>query len=58
MKLLPLRLAAALFALLTISSTVAAKDEWVQVRSKNFFLVGNASEKDIRKVATRLEIKY
>ena len=55
MKLLPLRLAAALFALLTISSTVAAKDEWVQVRSKNFFLVGNASEKDIRKVATRLE---
>ncbi|MGB7203403.1 MAG: tetratricopeptide repeat protein [Pyrinomonadaceae bacterium] len=34
---------------------VAAKDEWIQVRSKNFFLIGNASEKDIRKVGTRLE---
>lgn len=35
--------------------SVAAKDEWLRVRSKNFNLVGNASEKDIRKVATRLE---
>lgn len=34
---------------------VAAKDNWTSVRSKNFYLVGNASEKDIRKVATRLE---
>ncbi|HEX6127387.1 MAG TPA: tetratricopeptide repeat protein [Pyrinomonadaceae bacterium] len=34
---------------------VLAKDEWLQVRSKNFFLIGNASEKDIRKVATKLE---
>lgn len=33
----------------------AAKDEWIQVKSKNFLLIGNASEKDIRKVATRLE---
>ncbi len=33
----------------------AAKDEWVQVRSKNFFLIGNASEKEIRQVGTRLE---
>lgn len=36
-------------------ASVSAKDEWLQVRSKNFNLVGNASEKDIRKVATRLE---
>lgn len=35
--------------------TVAAKDTWTSVRSKNFHLVGNASEKDIRKVAVRLE---
>jgi tetratricopeptide (TPR) repeat protein len=34
---------------------VSAKDEWLRVRSKNFNLVGNATEKDIRKVATRLE---
>ncbi|MEP6923185.1 MAG: tetratricopeptide repeat protein [Pyrinomonadaceae bacterium] len=36
-------------------SSVFAKDEWLQVRSKNFNLIGNASERDIRKVATRLE---
>lgn len=36
-------------------STVQAKDNWTSVRSKNFTLIGNASEKDIRKVATRLE---
>ena len=45
---------AALFLLL-LSLNAFAKDDWIQVRSKNFFLIGNASEKDIRKVATRLE---
>lgn len=41
---------------LTVSNlTVSAKDDWLQVRSKNFNLIGNASDKDIRKVATRLE---
>ena len=35
--------------------TIQAKDNWTSVRSKNFFLVGNASEKEIRQVATRLE---
>jgi len=35
--------------------SVSAKDEWLKVRSKNFDLIGNASEKDIRKVATKLE---
>ena len=34
---------------------VAAKDTWTPARSKNFLPVGNASEKDIRKVGTRLE---
>jgi tetratricopeptide (TPR) repeat protein len=34
---------------------VSAKDTWISVRSKNFSLVGNASEKEIRQVATRLE---
>src|ERR1700730_6386717 len=34
---------------------VAAKDSWTSVRSKNFFLIGNASEKEIRQDATRLE---
>ncbi|MGI9068708.1 MAG: tetratricopeptide repeat protein [Pyrinomonadaceae bacterium] len=36
-------------------ANVWAKDNWVSVRSKNFFLIGNASEKEIRQVATRLE---
>jgi tetratricopeptide (TPR) repeat protein len=36
-------------------SNVAAKDTWTSIRTNNFSLVGNASEKDIRKVATRLE---
>src|ERR1041385_5339977 len=41
--------------LLAYNRPAHAKDEWLQVRSKNFYLIGNASEKDIRKVGTRLE---
>jgi tetratricopeptide (TPR) repeat protein len=36
-------------------SVVSAKESWTSVRSKHFLLVGNASERDIRKVATKLE---
>lgn len=38
-----------------IAAPVSAKDTWTSVRSQNFFLVGDASEKEIRQVATRLE---
>lgn len=38
-----------------IALPVAAKDDWIRVQSKNFHLIGNASEKDIRAVATKLE---
>ncbi len=31
------------------------KDNWTSVRSKSFFLAGNANEKDIRKAAVKLE---
>jgi FimV-like protein len=34
---------------------VSAKDTWTSVRSKNFLLLGNANEKDIRRVGARLE---
>lgn len=34
---------------------VSAKDVWLRVQSKNFQLVGNAGEKDLRRVATKLE---
>lgn len=40
---------------LLFSNQIFAKDNWINVRSKNFNLIGNASEKDIRGVATRLE---
>jgi tetratricopeptide (TPR) repeat protein len=36
-------------------SASTGKETWLSVRSKNFLLVGNASEKDIRKVGVRLE---
>ena len=34
---------------------LSAKDNWISVRSRNFFLIGNAGEKDVRQVAIRLE---
>jgi tetratricopeptide (TPR) repeat protein len=37
------------------SVSVSAKDNWLSVRSKNFLLVGNANEKQIRQVGVRLE---
>lgn len=37
------------------SSGAQGKDQWIQVKSKNFFLIGNASEKDLKRVGTRLE---
>jgi tetratricopeptide (TPR) repeat protein len=47
---------AALFLLALIpAEPTFAKDNWISVRSTNFFLVGNASEKEVREVATRLE---
>ena len=40
---------------LFVPATASAKDDWIQVRSKNFYLIGNAPEKDIKKVGTKLE---
>jgi tetratricopeptide (TPR) repeat protein len=37
------------------SAQTADGDSWTRVRSKNFLLVGNADEREIRLVATRLE---
>ncbi|HEV2864350.1 MAG TPA: tetratricopeptide repeat protein [Pyrinomonadaceae bacterium] len=45
----------ALLCLLLAAQAASAKDTWTSVRSQNFFLVGNASEKEIRGVAARLE---
>ena len=43
------------FALFLFLTPVIAKDTWTRVVSKNFNLIGNAGERDIRKVATKLE---
>jgi hypothetical protein len=55
MKISLARFLLLLLVIVSAYSAVSAKDEWTEVRTKNFFLIGNASEKDIRKVATRLE---
>lgn len=44
-----------LITVLSNLTVVVAKDTWISVQSRNFFLVGNASEKEIRQVGVRLE---
>ena len=51
----PLAVSLCLVAAVSQHTIVAAKDTWVSVRTKNFFMLGNAGEKDIRKVALKLE---
>lgn len=52
----PLRLILlATLAIALTSSSVSAKDDWIRVQSENFHLIGNASEKEVRRVATKLE---
>ncbi|HEY0377925.1 MAG TPA: tetratricopeptide repeat protein [Pyrinomonadaceae bacterium] len=48
-------ISAAALALALTAQAASAKDTWTSVRSQHFFLIGNAGEKDIRRVATRLE---
>lgn len=51
----PLTVTLCLLVVVSQPAVVVAKDNWISIRSKNFFLVGNASEKEIRKVALKLE---
>ena len=44
-----------LFLIVSSANAISARDTWLEVRSKNFYLVGNASEKEIRKVGVKLE---
>ncbi len=57
MKRLIIPLAVSLCLLVAISqpATVLAKDSWVSVRTKNFFLIGNGGEKDVKRVGLKLE---
>jgi tetratricopeptide (TPR) repeat protein len=52
---IPLAVAACLLAVVAQNTPVDAKDTWVSLRTKNFSMLGNASEKDIRRVAVKLE---
>src|SRR5438874_1077907 len=45
----------ALAALLLLTRPSLAADKWLSIRSKNFLLVGNASESSIRRVGRNLE---
>lgn len=44
-----------LLSIFVPASPAAKRDQWIQVKSRNFYLIGNASEKEIRKVGTKLE---
>lgn len=52
---IPIAICLCLLTVVSQLTTVAAKDIWVSVRTKNFLLVGNASEKDIKLVGVKLE---
>lgn len=45
----------ALLGVLLLPAFGLSKDEWTNVNSKNFHLIGNANDKEIRRVATKLE---
>ena len=45
-----------LIALCASAACASAKENWTKIRSRNFTLIGNTSEGEIRKVATRLEL--
>ena len=51
----PLAVTLCLLAVIFQHTPVFAKDNWISVRTKNFFMVGNDSEKEIREVALKLE---
>ncbi|MCO6510448.1 MAG: tetratricopeptide repeat protein [Aridibacter famidurans] len=55
LKQTPFRFALLLILALSFAASASAADEWVSVRSKNFFIIGNAKEKDIRAAAEKLE---
>ncbi|HKP84789.1 MAG TPA: tetratricopeptide repeat protein [Blastocatellia bacterium] len=48
-------LVAACAIALSLASPAAAKDKWINLRTKNFNIVSNAGEDDTRKVALKME---
>ncbi len=54
-NMLPNRVVLCLFALFLLAQPGIAADKWLSIHTKNFLLVGNASESDIRRVGRTLE---
>lgn len=54
-KNIVISVAATLVVCFAASIPAQAKDNWTSVRTKNFLLIGNGSEKEVRQVATKLE---
>jgi tetratricopeptide (TPR) repeat protein len=51
----PTALPIALILLLLLSAQSSAKESWLKIKSKNFTVIGNAGEGDLRKLAINLE---
>jgi tetratricopeptide (TPR) repeat protein len=51
----PLAVTLCVLAIVSQHSPVSAKDKWISLQTRNFFMVGNTSEKDLREVALKLE---
>ena len=51
----PVAVTLCVLVLVSQHTPVSAKDKWISVRTKNFFMVGNTGEKEIREVALKLE---
>lgn len=43
------------FLIFLLTTTILAKDVWLEMNTPNFHLIGNAEEKEIREVAKKLE---
>src|SRR4051794_6202066 len=51
----PPALLAAILLLALISTPASAKDNWIRIQSKNFILISNSGEPELRKIAIHLE---
>ena len=51
----PVAMCLCLLVVVSQPTALAGKDTWVSVRTKNYFLVGNSSEKEIKQVGLKLE---
>jgi tetratricopeptide (TPR) repeat protein len=51
----PLAVTLCVLAIVSQLTPVRAKDKWISLQTRNFFMVGNTGEKELREVALKLE---